>query len=387
MKKIAIVSYYYPPFSLIGAKRITYLTRYLQKNDVQTIVIKADNIYYGENIDTALEDTKSSIIDVNIDDQRSILPERVKWYYAFKEQLDALLTKQKVDCVYFTGGPFFYFSLGEYIKKKYGVPYVLDFRDPWYVGHHNKNKKYNLIYKILENKAVTSADLIINVTESAAKLQKQYYSSVSKEKFKVIHNGYDDAILSTIDLSSNKKMLEEGTFNIGIWGKFGYYNTHHVDIVLDGISKLKNEMNIKLYHIGEKEEYFMNQVRSKELDPYVCFLGHMNYKEGIELLNGMDCLLLNHRSPYMVGTKIYDYIYLNKPIVAFAKKEDEISKLLNNFQNSFTIENKEEFISSLKTIDTDHLEVLDINFNKHQYSREYQMQKLFGYLMQMLDRK
>ena len=55
-------------------------------------------------------------------------------------------------------------------------------------------------------------------------------------------------------------------------------------------------------------------------------VGLKEYAEGMAILGAADFFVVEDTSPDDVGTKIYDYIYWNKPIIAAAPPRYTISK-------------------------------------------------------------
>ena len=140
MKTVLILSWYLEPCNKIGARRASYLAQYLSEKGYKVIVIKAKDKYYHDHLDEEDIQYTYDVIEIGISSRR-IIPNRYLWYSAYKGGIKELMDDRKIHCMFITGEPFFYFPLGPYVKKKYRIPYILDFRDPWYQNVRLKSNK------------------------------------------------------------------------------------------------------------------------------------------------------------------------------------------------------------------------------------------------------
>jgi glycosyltransferase involved in cell wall biosynthesis len=381
-KKILLVAFYFYPCDLIGAKRSSYLANFLSNKGLDVTVLKADNENYYNRIDCNLSfDSKIKIINMNSIIKLKSYRQSIIWYYSFKKGIIKLLKTNDFDLIYFSGDPFFYFSLGNYFNRKFNIDYILDFRDIWVNGFKKKlnwkGKILQYFKKYFEKKAVKKAKIIIHCTEKRTKIYKEYYIKFKKVKFITVYNGFDESKLPTLETIHIKK---ENEYKLGIFGKFSYYNHEHSLILVNVIKELKKIMKIQIFHIGSKEEDLIQLVKQNNLEENFKFLGYKNYTEGLKILNTMDFLILNNRADYELGTKIYDYFFLNKPILAFTTPNSEIWKLLSKFHNTFLIQSSRDFISAINYLkETDNYSVISKE-NLQKFSRKYQMEYLYSVL-------
>ena len=61
------------------------------------------------------------------------------------------------------------------------------------------------------------------------------------------------------------------------------------------------------------------------------------------------CILIDVRKSGL-GTKIYDYIYLNKPIIYIGKKGTDLASFVESFEYGFICETEEEIIQTIDFI-------------------------------------
>ncbi|MDO9578468.1 MAG: glycosyltransferase [Candidatus Cloacimonadales bacterium] len=389
MKKnnILIISFYMYPCKLVGAKRMSYIANYLADKGIEVTVLKVEDESYDNQIDKNLKlDARIRVIEVKKLNKYKTFRQSIYRFFRYKKTLCSLLEKEDFDVLYFSGGPFFYFPLGIYSRFKYKIPYILDFRDLWIIGKKVKlNWKGNLLSnfeKYFERVSIKNASMVICVTPKTTELFKQEFNNPMCMNFVTIMNGYNDLELPEIISSST---IKRDPINIGIFGKFSYYDLNHIDILIKSIRN--SEIEIKIHHIGHYEEDFVNYVELNKLSKNFVFVGYKNYTEGIMYLSNMDYLILNNRSEYALGTKIFDYLYLNKPVLAFMTPSSEIWNLLSNFKNTFLIQNSFDLISAIQELMcSDDLNVIQKQ-DLFQYSRQHQTEILYEKIIMLINRK
>jgi glycosyltransferase involved in cell wall biosynthesis len=386
-KKILIVSFFTYPCRLVGAKRVSYLANYLaQKNFNVTIVKAKDDCYYGQ-IDNSLRiDPEIKVIEVNRLNKFSKYKQSIYRFIRFYFALNKVLKNETYDISFYSGGPFFYFPLGILFKFKYRISYILDFRDVWITCKLTKlNWKGKILQrfeKYFEKESVKMADLIVSVSPQIAEIYKNEFCLKDRNKIISILNGYTENELPNHNEFSSQK---QDLIKIGIFGKFSYYNITHLEILLEAISKLKKKNNIQIFHIGLIEKKFIELVDKCNLRDNFHFNGFKNYTEGLSLLENMDYLILNNRLDYGLGTKIFDYLYLNKPILSFLTPQSENWFFLSQFSNVYLIQNSNDFILAIqKLVTSEDISVITKQDLK-KYSREYQTKIVYDNINSILD--
>lgn len=378
-----IVTYYFPPFNAVGAKRAFSVADYFSEHEWRVMVLKAPNKAYGTNIAanpaTAGKGYKTIDVDVDLKIKNKILS-NIRSYYKYKNKIAKIIQNASIDVILFSGGPFFYFPLGSYCKKKFGINYVLDYRDNE-LGRINrtfKNRVYGLFFNYFYDRpSVKNASYVINVTAWNTHKHVDKYRNLDKKKFITIYNGYDNSILNKLEDFISEYQVDRRYFNIGIFGKFAYYNQRHVSILLHAVKDLNKEGHrIRVYHIGKRECLFQKRAHELNLNDLVFFSGYIDYAEGMKALNLMSCFVLNNSMEGALGTKIFDYIFLNKPIIGMIKKPSELSNTLLSFKNGYVTENPFELKNILRTLIKNTPAFLDRTMDKRIYARSYQIEKL-----------
>ena len=351
----------YAPHGQVGALRIISLSRYLvQKGyDVSVLCLsmKSLSLLDPNGLVTCIPEGIQVInYDLRIGG-RGLLRQNYNNTKDVSIVLKELLENDKFDVILVSGGPFYTFPAMRRVYKA-GIPYIVDYRD-LHITSAAKRKRNTIVQKLKfwisyplryqqEYCCVKHAALVTVVYPDMAESLQKYFC-LKDLKTAVIYNGYDDARLK--DLSVAQKA--DNVFRIGYFGKLMYYNKGYTTMLFQAIEKLVNQNYIiEFLHIGPVnpaiEEYF-NREDINGSSWYTC-TDFMEYRQGMELLGSCDAFALEYALPEGPGTKIFDYIFFNKPVIGITKPGISLEKMLQEFENSYICHSEQDVIEAIKEI-------------------------------------
>ena len=228
MKRILLITYYWPPKGGVGVQRWLKLSKYLYKENYNLIVYTPLGGVYPLKDETLLKYIPSGVkvlrkkifepqkllsfftkkkpaSDVLIKDKPSILNKILVWLRAnifipdsrcfwIKPSvnfLDKYLKKNSIDLIISTGPPHSMHLIALALKHKHNVKWIADFRDPWtYIEYFDKLPLLSFVrkkHKDLEKKVLKIADLILSVSPSWS---HQLHILGARKTF-TLTNGYD----------------------------------------------------------------------------------------------------------------------------------------------------------------------------------------------------
>ena len=79
--------------------------------------------------------------------------------------------------------------------------------------------------------------------------------------------------------------------------------------------------------------------------------------------------------PTGLGTKIFDYIYLNRPVISASPREIYLSQFMQRFENGFVCNSADEIYTAICKIISEDKAALDKNMHPETYSRRIQNQR------------
>lgn len=390
---ILLIAPYYAPSSEVPSVRMISLSNFLikQGHSVSVVCYSKDKLitWYSEKELSSEVPKNVECINFNLKISRiwSLIPylSDIIEGKKFRKKLPYLVDLKKFDTVLITCGPYFTLDAIPMIKKKYGIPCVLDFRDLGAINYRPQLKSektktsfwkrpikflFKYLIKWREYRAVCAADEIICISDIDKEKMRLSYK-ISEEKLYVATNGFDEERLEKIHpLPKNKEITA------AVFGKFMYYSKERATAVLMAIDSLRKKgYSIKLLHIGRKYSWIdevmnNNNISEKSFDSK----GLMEYSKGMALLGSADFFIVEDTSPDDVGTKIYDYIFWNKPVVAAVPKNIPLALLVNTFEHGYVCDSKEEILNAIKDVVDNKYEKLDSKIDTMKYSRFFQNQ-------------
>lgn len=140
MKKVLILSPHFAPTNAADMQRVRLALPYLRGLGWEPVVLAIDPRYVeGGVTDPLLEQTYPP--DIRVIRVSGLPPQYTRrlgfgslWLRcgrAFRKAGERLLHAEKFDLVFISTTQFDAFALGPRWKRKFGVPYVLDYQDPW----------------------------------------------------------------------------------------------------------------------------------------------------------------------------------------------------------------------------------------------------------------
>jgi len=419
-KKILIISYSYPPSNVPSAQRPFSLAKYLDKDKYNVTVITCSNADTPLGIDSSfneslpkvklikiktkfgseatkfrnsgMADTKNGLL-ANIKNKlfligaSYILPDKAIFWYP---NVIKYLKRNKeiinnTDVVFTTSPLFTNHLIGKYIvKKNKAIRWVADFRDFHFVENWSKkNGVKSFFNKKIELNVIKNANVVTFISEAMMNVYSQFYIGF-ENKFKFIYNGFDLDDFKELKFSAvdNKKftIFYAGTFYKGVRSPFPLLEL--LDKIIEKGFINKNEICIKL--AGNFEQELIEE--AKQFVSFSCieFLGRIPRSEVLKQITKADLLWLivgNDITHYTgVPIKFYEYLAGRRPIINFAPKLSEPSKIIKEFNLGLSFDPKykfskndvERFINLINSINSGDLKE-PLAFNLIQkFTRDYQ---------------
>jgi hypothetical protein len=147
MKRVLIVSPHFPPVNAPDMQRARLALPHLRNVGWEPVVLAvAPEMVEGAVLDPLFEQTYPA--DVRVVRVSGISPRATRrfgfgslWFRcgaALRRAGDALLAAEKFDLVFFTTTQFDAFTFGPRWLQRFGVPYVLDYQDPWVNDYYRR---------------------------------------------------------------------------------------------------------------------------------------------------------------------------------------------------------------------------------------------------------
>ena len=278
---------------------------------------------------------------------------RSLWFY--KTYVNRLLKNEHFDLIYFSTTQFPVMILGNYWKKKFNIPYVIDMQDPWHSNYYQNKpkaerpKKYWFSYRLhkyLEPIAMKHVDGLISVSQAYIDTIIERYPNLKNIPQQVITFG---AFKQDFDLVKNKPnsfklpYTKDNNFTHFVYVGRGGHDMKAALILLftafkKGLTEQAEQFNkIKFHFIGTS--YAPKSQGIATIKPIADEMGiakyvneqtdRISFYESIYTLITADALLIiGSDDPQYTASKIYPYILAERPLLAFFHPESSASKII-----------------------------------------------------------
>lgn len=370
MKRVLIISYYWPPAGGISVIRPLKLAKYISQLGWEPVICTAENPHYpfiDENaindIPEGLEIIKVPIIEpyefykrLTGQNQKSALADviqnapkrsflhnlsvwvrgnffipdaRCLWIKPVVNELIEYLKDNPVDAIITTGPPHSVNRIGYLLNKKINLPWLADFQDPWtqvdYYKHFKISKWAHRRHRKMENQIFENADLITIVSNS----WKTDLEHIGANNVEVVPLGYDPT-----DFSENIKLDSKFTLtHLGLLGE-----DRNPTVLIEVIANLcKLDSNFSTYFrlqlVGKVNDRLKNLVKELDLSEHVRFIGQVNRDEALEIMQASQLLLLLLNKAENVGGripgKVFEYFGARRPVLSLGPTNTDIEKMLS----------------------------------------------------------
>ncbi len=380
MKKVLVITYYWPPSGGGGVQRWLKFTKYLPEFGWEPIVLTPSNPSVLEQDPSLQKEISNSvnIIKIPIWEPYSVasrlfnvqaipkqgivstsksnkfsmltwirgnllIPDaRIFWRKSARKKAMELIEKEGIDLVVTTGPPHSLHLIGLDLKRKCAIKWISDFRDPWSEWDILDQMKLTKItrgaHQKLERKVIESADGTITVSHAwADEFSKKYQKSI-----KVITNGFEKGDIAPFDKTKPEK------FRISHFGLINEYR--NVAVLWDALVQMCNEnqefnKDLKLFLAGNIEQSILDGLLKSELADKIEIAGYLPHNALSEAYRKTAVfLLLSNNSKNAKGHipgKIFEYLYFGRVVLAFCDPDGDVAHIINSSNSGIVLGNND----------------------------------------------
>ena len=250
--------------------------------------------------------------------------------FAYKEA-ERLLRQNNYDWIYTRSVPFSDHLVGLKLKKKYGLPWVAHFSDPWteslYVNYQSMFlERKNQIW---ERNVIEHADKLVFTSEETKQVYIKKYGDIVESKAFVHKHTYDETIVN--DVKSLPKVINEKC-TVAYVGNF--YGKRTPEDVISAASKLLQvdtsiveRLQIVVY--GKMPTIYQDRIKN-ETGGLVLYKGEISYLESQRVMWNADYLLSidapSEENIYF-PSKLVEYFAYEVPIIAITAPKGTVKNV------------------------------------------------------------
>jgi glycosyltransferase involved in cell wall biosynthesis len=278
-----------------------------------------------------------------------------RWLPGLTRRAGELASRWGAEVLLLTGWPFLSFLAGPYLKLKLGLPYVLDFRDPWCIGRWDprppgwKSVAMGSLSRVVEAMSVRGAAACTFASPGVRENYLDAYPALRRERTAAIPNGYDEAEFP--DAGERPAPPPERDklrlVHAGTWAVF-----RTPEVLLQGIARFREQrpdlaQRFEAFFPGDSNDDWTSLASSLGLDGVVRFAPYMPHDDCLEVVRNADMLWLDNGPwPSYVAGKIFEYLATGRPILAAASPDGEASRWLREAGTATLVTREPEGIAA-----------------------------------------
>ncbi|MBZ0198371.1 MAG: glycosyltransferase [Ignavibacteriaceae bacterium] len=251
---------------------------------------------------------------------------RAGWYYPGVKEASEYIKKNKIDAVISIGPPHTAQLIGKKLCKKFNIPFIPIFIDPWTDIAYYKEQKRSALTKFIDNalekSVISRASHIVFVTDTMRTDFVNKYP-FSRDKSSVLYWGYNEEDFKNLPQFD---WNEDGKVLVHAGNIFDYQNPLNFWKLI----KQKNNAGekIKIKFIGTASPAIKKSIEEIGLVSCTEYLGFLPYKEMLSRLLGADYLMVCASEPRHVPGKLFECLRIGKPVIAFGDGNEEVKKIV-----------------------------------------------------------
>ena len=371
MKRVLIITYYWPPNGGAGVYRWLKMAKYLPEHGWQPVIVTPEDPERIAEDAALLADVpvEAEVIKLPITEpfllykrftgkprnaklETAFLSERkeggwkedlalwvrsnffipdarVWWVKPSVRFLKAYLKTHPVDAVITTGPPHSMHLIGRALKRSLGVKWLADFRDPWTDIDFYKQLKLSSWadrrHRRMERSVLSEADRAVAISWSMA----QDLGALADRKVQVITNGFDpaDVPTTTVAVDAEWSLVHAGSMSAtrdlpGLWK------------MLAGLcaSDPMFAERLRLRFIGPVDHSVIDSITNAGLGDRIDRVGRVPHAEAMAHMQRARVLLLpindTSNSSGILPGKMYEYLSVGRPILAVGPTDGDVARVL-----------------------------------------------------------
>ena len=381
MKRVLVVTYYWPPSGGSGVQRWVKFAKYLPQEGWQPVIYTPENPEY-----TAIDHTLEAEIPHSVEIIRRPITEpydiyrklmgkgastdmktltagasggavteissgrksfkqrlslwirgnlfvpdpRVGWVKPSVRFLKKYLAEHPVDVIVTTGPPHSMHLIGQRLHKELGLPWIPDFRDPWsrmyYLKHLPMSARTWCRLRSMEQSVLDDCSTVLAVTP----LVQEEFQAQTKTPVAMITNGYDGG-------DFEQAVEPDGFFNVvhtGLFAADGNPLNLWKALGIKAWADADFKAALRLRLVGKVDREVYDAIAEAGLKDNVVDLGYRDHLTAVREQLAATMLVLPLRNdpeyrPILPG-KLFEYLASRRPVLGIGQEDGAMARVLAN---------------------------------------------------------
>lgn len=361
-KRCVIVSPHFPPSTLAGVHRARHLAKHLGSYDWDPTIVCVDPKHHVEKLDPGLaalvpdtvNEVRTGAVPVYLTRPFGLAGDiGLRGFIHLWAALEKVVTEKRPQVVMITGSPYYPMLLSSWIKRRWGLPVLLDFQDPWVSAHgatRSRFSKGGLVHRFaleLEPRAIRGAAFITSVSERQNTEMMSRYPWIDPSRMEAIPIGGDPEDFCSLRGGNDRSVtrsshLSNAHVNISYAGTIWPPVIHTLRVVLQALSVLRDRSpvaarRIRLNFVGTsanpngQDQRVMPWAKDIGVDNLVYEVAERRpFLEALRLMAQTDVnLMIGSDEPHYTASKIYPGMMSGRPFLSVFHRASSAHQILS----------------------------------------------------------
>ena len=373
MKRVLVISYYWPPSGGSGVQRWVKMCKYLADYGWQPVVYTPENPAVTSKDESLAGDipwsvevirkpivepgqfasktTSAQVTPINAQKKtlkqkiamwirgNCFIPDpRVVWVLPSVLYLQEYLKGHPVDMIVSTGPPHSMHLIARGLARRTSIPWIADFRDPWtrmfYFKHLSLTKYAERRHLRMEKSVLDEADRVVAVSP----LVQEDFKTMTSTPVELVTNGFDEDDFVSPDsyVTASGKGLDPRRFSLvhaGLFASDGNPTVlwHVLGSMLETVPGFKEDFSLVL--CGKTDAQITASIKEAGLGENFEDKGYLEHSAVVEVMKSAAVLLLPLRKePEYKATlpgKLFEYLAARRPIFGIGQTDGAMAAVVD----------------------------------------------------------
>ena len=381
MKRVLIITYYWPPSGGSGVQRWLKMSKYLPEYGWQPVIYTPENAEYPVEDPSLLQDVapeteviKRKIVEpysfykrllgikkeqkvkvgfINEGERKQgwkenlslwvrgnlFIPDaRCWWVKPSVRFLKNYLKEHPVDAMISTGPPHSMHLIALQLRKALNIPWIADFRDPWTEIDFYQDLKLtrwgDKKHHRLEKQVLSNADKVVTIGWDAAK----GLEALGAHSVQTITNGFDEEPTNGMIITPSEKFTISHIGALGASRNAIHFWEALGDMAKNG-SQFRNDLSIRL--IGQVDVSAIQTIKANGIMDNTELITYIPHEEINKMqMESQVLLLLINNTPNAKGIltgKLFEYLSSCRPILCIGPEDGDAAHIINEAKAGVTV--------------------------------------------------
>jgi hypothetical protein len=347
-KTLFIPAPFFPPSAMPPSQRVRLLVRHLHEFGWHPVIFTVDHYYREEPADPWMLEIAGhdyEKIEVKAWDQRKtrkfgLGDLGIRTYFGLMRSMLKQAKREKPALILYPVPPWYIMVMAPYIKRKTGIPYVIDYIDPWIYPTAKKDLKARIsrwIAKFMEGRVVKNSSAIIAVSQGILEDLKKRYPAISSLPQTAVPYGVEVSDYQAIPVLEK----EDSRILIRYTGAISENMMVVVSSLLKAFKKVREKMPIRIIFtgtsyagVGMTQPVLTDLIQANGVAEFVTENpARVGYREALEMSKQADMqLLVGDTTPYYAASKMMGLVASGKPFFAFVHSDSFPARFLEELK-------------------------------------------------------